>query len=79
MNKEKFISDVNKRLDNISLNDSKEIIINIIDKLPSDLYQKVLCIIDDKIGNLNSSLSKKVDIQEIKDKFELIENLSLLF
>ena len=55
MNKEKVIKEVNNKLENITQTEAKEIIINIIEKMPKVLYEKVICIIDNTKGNLDIS------------------------
>lgn len=79
MNKEKFIKEVNTKLENITLNESKEIITNIIDKIPNDLYEKVLCIIDNVQGKIDISNITEQEIEEIINKIELIDNGELSF
>lgn len=79
MNKEKFIREVNNKLENITLTEAKEIITNIIEKIPKDLYEKVICIIDNIKGDLDISNINGQEIDEIINKIELINKGELSF
>lgn len=74
MNKKEFTEQLNKSLDNVSLENAKKIINEIGDKLPSNLYDVTLCIINNINGNLSLS-DEEIDnkINYIKDMFKEIE------
>ena len=72
--KEEFLSNINKTLKYISLEDSKKIIYELASKLDKSKYEMTLCIIDNIMGygKNNDGLLKR--LSEIKDAFKKIEN-----
>ena len=79
MNKETFINIINEKIKDITLENSKQIIINISDKLPNNYYDKVLCIIDNTLGNLELVNDFNNEINDTENKFRLIEDGELTF
>lgn len=78
--KDTYIKIVKDKLLNISFEDTTKILNNLIEKLPSELYDVSLCIIDDVLGNSDISLEEiNSKYQELKEIFELINNGELTF
>jgi len=71
--KDTYIKIVKDKLLNISFEDTTKILNNLIEKLPSELYDVSLCIIDDVLGNSDISLEEiNSKYQELKIKYYVI-------
>lgn len=80
VDKETYLNIVMEKLSNASLENKSSILNRLLEKLPSDLYDLSIGIIDDVLGLSDISLD---DVNErfnsIKEKFELIEEHELCF
>jgi len=80
MDKKEFIKQVKENIEDISLEDMKNIIIKFSNKIPSSLWKVMLSIIKDVNGTLKMSL-EEIDLlkKEIYDKFDEIKNGEVCF
>lgn len=79
-NKEEYLKKVNDKLLNARFEDKEKILDRLIEKLPQELHELSLCIIDDVLGNVNfSSKEIKTKYKEFKKRFKLIENRDVSF
>lgn len=80
INKEEYLKKTNDKLLKANLEDKEKILDKLIEKIPQELYELSLCIIDDVLGNINVS-SKEINTKykELKKRFKSIENREVSF
>jgi hypothetical protein len=80
IDKDTYIKELKDKLVGVNFEDTTKILNTLIEKLPSELYELLLCIVDDVLGNINISLDEINDkYNSLKEKFELIEDGKLAF
>ena len=80
IDKDIYLAKIKDKLSNINIENKSKILNNLVDKLPVELYEVLLCIIDDTLGNINISKTEiNNKYNELKERFELIENSELTF
>lgn len=80
MKKDVFIEEIKKELEKFDLISLKDFAINVCDKIPSNLYEMILCNAKEKNGNLLISY-EEIDSQRklISEKFKEIEDGNICF
>lgn len=78
MRSNKFYSEFNEKIKDLDLGQLKDLVNNIIRKIPESKYDEVLDIFNENKDNINEQETINV-LKAYKEKFELIDNFELYF
>lgn len=80
MDKKAFINRINNIVKNLSVNETRMIIEELLDFIPHRLYEKCICKIENELGlNSVNILQLEQEIKEVRDYFKKINSSEICF